>query len=76
MAFAEAAPAAEAPSASEEIPPGEPIAGPVPLPPHRPRVLAMGPGAIPVPRPRPAVSDQGSAAPPIEGDLTQRDYMN
>jgi hypothetical protein len=64
------------PPAAEDIPPGVPIAGPVPLPPHRPRVLAMGPSGIPVPRPRPAAAVDSAPTPAIEGDLTQRDYMN
>jgi hypothetical protein len=61
---------------TEDVPPGEPLVGPVPLPPHRPHVLAMAPGAIPVPRPRP--SGTGDAAPtaPADANLSARDYMN
>jgi hypothetical protein len=64
-----------APPADELPLAGEPIAGPVPLPPQRPRVFAMVPGPIPVPRPRPDVPEQ-AATPPIEVDLTIRDYMH
>ena len=38
--------------------PSEPIAGPIPLPPHRPKVLiAAITGQVPVPRPRPSLAD-------------------
>jgi hypothetical protein len=47
------------PSASDDaglepILPGEPFAGPVPLPPQRPRTFAMATAPMPLPRPRPA----------------------
>ena len=61
------------PKVEEEMPAGEPIAGPIPLPPHRPRVFAMAPGAIPVPRPRPDLGEQPANP---AGDLSRRDYMN
>lgn len=51
-------PSASDDAALEPILPGEPFAGPVPLPPQRPRTFAMAatptPGAMPLPRPRPA----------------------
>jgi hypothetical protein len=70
-------PEASAPPA-EDIPAGEPIKGRVPLPPHRPRIVAMAPGAggIPVPRPRPDAIAPSESPAPAEGNLSQRDYMN
>jgi len=53
------APAAQQPAVASEQPdltPAEPLSGPVPLPPRRPRLLAMAqmtPQAVPIPRPRP-----------------------
>jgi hypothetical protein len=48
----------ELPQAAIETEPGEPIAGPIPLPPHRPKVLiAAITGRVPVPRPRPSFAD-------------------
>jgi len=45
----------------------QPIAGPVPLPRHRPRSFAMLTSAVPMPRPRPeaagAAGSEGSATP-------------
>jgi cytoskeletal protein RodZ len=49
-------PADATPASIDTAPAAEPLAGPVPLPPHRPRVFAMAQTAIPVPRPRPAES--------------------
>ncbi|HEY2531254.1 MAG TPA: hypothetical protein VGJ20_25545 [Xanthobacteraceae bacterium] len=51
-------PSASDDAALEPILPGEPIAGAVPLPPHRPQTFAMAaaptPRDVPLPRPRPA----------------------
>ena len=44
------------PHAQAEIEPGEPIQGPIPVPPRKPRltVAHVAIGAVPLPRPRPA----------------------
>jgi hypothetical protein len=47
---------------SDALPAEQPLAGPIPLPPHRPRVFAMLQTGVPMPRPRPADS-QPAAAP-------------
>jgi hypothetical protein len=41
-------------SATDDLPPPDPIAGPVPLPRHRPSVLALADTNIPLPRARPS----------------------
>ncbi len=61
-----AAPAATAAanSGDDALPPTPPLTGPIPLPPHRPAVVAMAvTGAVPLPRARPA-----DAAAPAEGN--------
>jgi len=55
-------------TADAALPAAEPIAGPVPLPRHRPRALAMlQSGGVPMPRPRPeaagSTASEGSATP-------------
>jgi hypothetical protein len=42
------------PAATDDLPPPDPIAGPVPLPRHRPGVLALADTDIPLPRARPS----------------------
>ena len=54
----------------EALPAGEPIAGPVPLPRHRPRYFAMLQNGVPMPRPRP--EGAGAAA---EGSATPLDWL-
>jgi hypothetical protein len=53
----------------DALPPSAPLTGPIPLPPHRPAVIAMAtpgvPGAIPLPRARPA--ETGAPAETTEG---------
>jgi hypothetical protein len=52
-------------TADTASPGAEPIAGPVPLPRHRPRSFAMLQGGVPMPRPRPeAAGSAGSEANP------------
>ena len=46
------------------LPAAQPIAGPVPLPRHRPRTFAMLTSAVPMPRPRP----EAAGAPGSEGN--------
>ena len=49
-------------AAAIEPEPGEPIAGPIPLPPRRPKILiAAIIGQVPVPRPRPSLADDQDA---------------
>jgi hypothetical protein len=54
-------------TADAALPAAEPIAGPVPLPRHRPRALAMLQSGVPMPRPRPeaagSTASEGSATP-------------
>jgi hypothetical protein len=54
-------------AADAGLPAAQPIAGPVPLPRHRPRSFAMLTSAVPMPRPRPeaagAAGSEGSATP-------------
>jgi hypothetical protein len=40
------------------LPPPDPIAGPVPMPRHRPSILALADTAIPLPRARPAIAPE------------------
>jgi hypothetical protein len=64
--------------ADDAVAAGEPIAGPVPLPPHRPHVFAMVPSGIPVPRPRPTAAGDAAPVPagvPADVNLSSRDYM-
>ena len=61
-------PDTEQQTADAALPAAEPIAGPVPLPRHRPRALAMlQSGGVPMPRPRPeaagSTASEGSATP-------------
>jgi hypothetical protein len=61
-------PDTEQQTADAALPAAEPIAGPVPLPRHRPRALAMlQNGGVPMPRPRPeaagSTASEGSATP-------------
>ncbi|HKM88881.1 MAG TPA: hypothetical protein VJX48_09780 [Xanthobacteraceae bacterium] len=51
------APAA-ADAAAEPLPSSEPIAGPIPLPRHRPNVFAMAETDVPLPRARPATAPE------------------
>ena len=41
-------------SSDARLPASAPLTGPIPLPPHRPKVLAMADGPVPLPRKRPA----------------------
>jgi hypothetical protein len=54
-------------TADTTLPAAQPIAGPVPLPRHRPRSFAMLTSAVPMPRPRPeaagAAGSEGDANP-------------
>jgi hypothetical protein len=54
------APDAAAPdtAADDALPPPDPITGPVPMPRHRPSILALADGAIPLPRARPAAAPE------------------
>src|SRR6476659_2915344 len=60
-------PETEQQAADAALPAAEPIAGPVPLPRHRPRSLAMLQSGVPMPRPRPeaagATASDGSGTP-------------
>ncbi len=56
---AQTQPAAAAPDTTDDaLPPPDPIAGPVPMPRHRPSILALADGTIPLPRARPAVAPE------------------
>jgi hypothetical protein len=58
---------ADQPAADTGLPAAQTIAGPVPLPRHRPRSFAMLTSAVPMPRPRPeaagAAGSEGGATP-------------
>jgi hypothetical protein len=54
---------------SDALPASTPLAGPIPLPPHRPKVFAMADGPIPLPRRRPADADTASDPPPDNGNF-------
>jgi hypothetical protein len=59
----------EAPNSSNDatadaLPPPDPITGPVPLPRHRPSVLALADSSIPLPRARPSVAPEPPSATP------------
>ena len=50
-------------AAAPVLEPSEPIAGPIPLPPMRPRLtVAQITGAVPLPRPRPAEASPRAGA--------------
>ena len=57
-------PAPPPPPAVDALPPGEPIAGPVPLPHKRPSTVVMAQAGIPLPRPRPDAAGPGAAEAP------------
>jgi len=50
--------------AVDALPPGEPIAGPVPLPRKRPKTFVVAQMGVPLPMPRPDVAGPGAAAAP------------
>jgi len=54
---------------SDALPVSAPLIGPIPLPPHRPKVLAMADGPVPLPRRRPADADTTSDPPPDSGNF-------
>jgi hypothetical protein len=54
-------------SSSDALPASAPLTGLIPLPPHRPKVLAMADGPVPLPRRRPAEADTASDPPPDNG---------
>ena len=54
---------------SDALPASAPLVGPIPLPPHRPKVLAMADGPVPLPRRRPADADTTSDPPPDNGNF-------
>jgi hypothetical protein len=45
-------------TADDALPPPDPITGPVPMPRHRPSILALADGDIPLPRARPAIAPE------------------
>jgi len=49
---------------ADALPPPDPITGPVPLPRHRPSVLALADTAIPLPRARPGEAPEPSSVTP------------
>ncbi len=53
-------------AATEDLPPPDPITGPVPLPRHRPSVLALADTNIPLPRARPGNAPEPSSTTPDE----------
>jgi hypothetical protein len=54
---------------ADALPAAAPLTGPIPLPPHRPKVFAMADGPIPLPRRRPADADATSDPPPDNGNF-------
>lgn len=67
LAAQDSADADQEQTAETALPAAQPIAGPVPLPRHRPRSFAMLTSAVPMPRPRPeaagAAGSEGDANP-------------
>jgi hypothetical protein len=61
--------ATSAGDSSDALPASVPLTGPIPLPPHRPKVFAMADGAIPLPRVRPTAADATSDPPPDSGSF-------
>jgi hypothetical protein len=59
--------ATSASDSSDALPASAPLTGPIPLPPHRPKVFAMADGPIPLPRRRPADASAASDPPPDNG---------
>src|SRR4029077_6643148 len=51
-------------AAAGDLPPPDPITGPVPLPRHRPSVLALADTNIPLPRARPGDAPEPQSAKP------------
>ena len=54
---------------ADTLPASPPLTGPIPLPPHRPKVLALADGPIPLPRIRPADADATPDPPPDNGNF-------
>jgi hypothetical protein len=50
----------------DTLPASPPLTGPIPLPPHRPKMLALAEGPIPLPRKRPTDADTASNTPPAD----------
>ena len=61
--------AAATDDSADTLPVSPPLTGPIPLPPHRPKVLALVDGPIPLPRVRPADADATSDPPPDNGNF-------
>jgi hypothetical protein len=61
--------ATSAGDSSDTLPASASLTGPIPLPPHRPKVFAMADGAIPLPRVRPTAADATSDPPPDSGNF-------
>jgi hypothetical protein len=61
--------AASAGDVTDTLPASAPLTGPIPLPPHRPKVLAMADGPVPLPRRRPADADATRDPPPDSGNF-------
>jgi hypothetical protein len=51
-------------AATDDLPPPDPITGPVPLPRHRPSVLALADTDVPLPRARPSDAPEPASATP------------
>jgi hypothetical protein len=57
---------------AEVVEGGTPIAGPIPLPRHKPRLsLALVHGPLPMPRPRPTEAEAAPQLPPLLQQLQQ-----
>ncbi len=64
MASPPISPVAAAATATDALPPPDPISGPVPLPPHRPRIFALvETGVVPLPRARPVIDPEPAPVP-------------
>src|SRR5579863_9352480 len=66
-------PPASSDATAEALPPGEPIAGQVPLPPRKPMLFAMVQTTVPLPRPRPADAPAAAPITPVEAPASGYD---
>jgi hypothetical protein len=61
--------AAAADDSADALPASAPLTGPIPLPPHRPKFIAVADGSIPLPRARPTVADAETDPPADNGNF-------
>lgn len=59
----------DSPDSADALPAAEPLTGPIPLPPHRPKSFTVALTSIPIPRPRPESADPAQPTETSSGPL-------